>query len=73
MHLVGKRSSVVLENDDGGTEDGQISFSAIVSQGALQIKNGAYVGAGGYKRNWDVCSSTVSLPCLYPRACYHGC
>ncbi|KAG8890569.1 hypothetical protein FRB98_007123 [Tulasnella sp. 332] len=61
VHLVGKRSNVILENDDGGTEDGQISFSAIISQGALQLQNGAYVGAGGYKRNWDVCSSTPFL------------
>lgn len=60
-HLVDKRSSLTLQNGDGGTEDGQISFSAILSQGGLQLVNGQYVGANGFKRNWDSCSSTVSL------------
>ncbi|KAG9015421.1 hypothetical protein FRB94_000025 [Tulasnella sp. JGI-2019a] len=59
-HLVSKRS-LILANDDGGTEDGQISFSAIISQRALKLQDGAYVGAGGYKRNWDDCSSTPFL------------
>ncbi|KAG8956634.1 hypothetical protein FRC04_000112 [Tulasnella sp. 424] len=55
------RSSVTVKNDDGGTTDGQVQFNSLISQGALQKKNGAYIGAGGFTRYWDSCSSTPFL------------
>jgi len=61
--LVDKRSSsVTLYNDNGGTTDGQLDFLTLVSQGALaQDSSGAFVGAGGFTREWDSCSSTPWL------------
>lgn len=57
-----KRSSVTLYNDNGGSTDGQIMFESLISQGSLAIdsNSGEYVGAGGFTREWDSCSSTVS-------------
>lgn len=39
----------------------------LLNQGALTLSDGQYVGAGGFTRYWDSCSSTVSLspPPLY--------
>lgn len=56
-----KRGSVTIKNDSGGTESGQIQFRDIVAQGALKFQDGSWVGAGGFQRVWDVCSSTVRL------------
>jgi len=50
---------VVVKNDNGGTTNGQVQFNSLISQGALQKKDGSYVGAGGFVRKWDTCSSTV--------------
>lgn len=51
---------VKVENDDGGTDGGQVQFRSLVQQGALKLSaSGKYVGARGYKRFWDDCSSTV--------------
>ncbi|KAG9048594.1 hypothetical protein FS837_012449 [Tulasnella sp. UAMH 9824] len=55
------RASVTVKNDDGGTASGQVQFNSLISQGALQKKNGAYTGAGGFTRYWDSCSSTPFL------------
>lgn len=57
-----KRASyVTVYNDGGGTSDGQVMFEELVSQGALtKDSSGEYVGAGGFVREWDGCSSTVS-------------
>ncbi|KAG8921189.1 hypothetical protein FRC00_008372, partial [Tulasnella sp. 408] len=55
------RASVTVKNDDGGTTSGQVQFNSLISQGALQKKNGAYVGSGGFTRYWDSCSSTPFL------------
>jgi hypothetical protein len=57
-----KRASyVMVYNDGGGTSDGQVMFEELVSQGALtKDSSGEYVGAGGFVREWDGCSSTVS-------------
>ena len=56
---------VLVTNGDGGSEDGQVHFSALVRQGAL-VKGGktrhgvpAFVGGGDFERLWDACSSTV--------------
>jgi chitinase len=56
-------TNVVLHNDDGGVSDGQIMFSDIVKQGALvqDPSTRKWVGAGGFTRNWDSCSSTPFL------------
>jgi len=46
--------------------DGQVMFSEVVRQGGLVLDSGSgkWVGGGGFKRNWDGCSSTVSLFCF---------
>jgi chitinase len=55
------RDSVTLRNAVGGTADGQIQYRSLVEQGALALDgSGRYVGAGGFTRQWDWCSSTVS-------------
>lgn len=56
-----RRQSVTLLNANGQADDGQINFSEIVRQGALTYDQGSkkYVGAGGFTRFWDACSSTV--------------
>lgn len=57
-------SSVELQSDDGSSEGGQVSFQALVRQGALVRNNGGgYDGGGGFERNWDGCSNTVSCLC----------
>ena len=67
-----RASNVVLHNDDGGVSDGQIMFSDIVKQGALVLDPATrkWVGAGGFTRSWDSCSSTVRLTSL-PRPFSH--
>ena len=59
--LIQKRQSVTLYNGNGGTTDGQLDFRSIVDQGALSLDgSGVYEGAGGFTREWDSCSHTVS-------------
>jgi chitinase len=56
-----RASYVAVYNDNYGTTDGQVMFESLISQGALALdSSGAYVGAGGFTRHWDSCSSTVS-------------
>jgi len=56
------RDSVTVYNGNGGSADGQVMFESLISQGALQSDgSGSYTGAGGFSREWDSCSSTVSL------------
>ena len=60
--MFNSRSSVTVYNDNGGTQDGQIMFESLISQGALVSDgNGGFEGAGGFKREWDSCSSTPWL------------
>ncbi|WVR00132.1 hypothetical protein IAU59_007274 [Kwoniella sp. CBS 9459] len=54
-------SSVTVYNDNGGSSDGQVMFESLISQGALTWENGGYVGASGFTRHWDSCSSTPWL------------
>lgn len=52
---------VTVYNDNSGSADGQVMFESLISQGALVLDgSGSYVGAGGFTREWDSCSSTVS-------------
>ncbi|KZW04057.1 glycoside hydrolase [Exidia glandulosa HHB12029] len=54
--------SLEVENEDGGVGDGQVQFRSLVQQGALKLSSsGKYVGARGYRRTWDQCSSTPFL------------
>lgn len=56
------RASVTVYNPNGQTEGGQVNFASLISQGALaQDSNGKWVGAGGFTREWDNCSSTPWL------------
>lgn len=64
----GRRTSIVARdyvtvyNDNGGSADGQIMFESLISQGAIALDgSGSYVGAGGFIREWDTCSSTPWL------------
>ncbi|KAG8902296.1 hypothetical protein FRB99_004658 [Tulasnella sp. 403] len=59
QHLTGRGPSI--KNEDGGTNDGQVQFNGLIAQGALEKKDGAYVGGGGFQRKWDSCSSTPFL------------
>ena len=44
------------------TSEGQVMWHDLVSQGALtKGSNGKWIGAGGFERKWDTCSSTVRL------------
>ncbi|KAG8936045.1 hypothetical protein FRC02_004958 [Tulasnella sp. 418] len=61
QQLSGRSESVTVKNDDGGTNNGQMQFNGLISQGALVKKDGVYVGAGGFQRRWDSCSSTPFL------------
>lgn len=52
---------VTVRNGGGGDDNGQIGFADLVKQGALALDSqGQYIGAGGFYREWDACSSTVS-------------
>jgi chitinase len=52
---------VTVRNGGGGDDNGQIGFADLVKQGALALDaQGQYIGAGGFYREWDACSSTVS-------------
>lgn len=59
-----KASGVTVTNESGGTTDGQVMWYGLLDQGALTLSDGEYVGAGGFTRHWDSCSSTVSPPPL---------
>lgn len=57
-----RAATVTVTNADGGTTDGQVNFASLISQGALVLDStGAYVGGGGFTREWDSCSSTPWL------------
>lgn len=52
---------VTVRNSGGGDDNGQLGFNDLVKQGALALDSqGKYIGAGGFYREWDHCSSTVS-------------
>ncbi|WVQ90924.1 hypothetical protein IAS59_004710 [Cryptococcus gattii] len=56
-----KASGVTVTNESGGTTDGQVMWYGLLDQGALTLSDGEYVGAGGFTRHWDSCSSTPWL------------
>ncbi|KAF8681017.1 hypothetical protein RHS04_03047 [Rhizoctonia solani] len=54
--------SVRVQGEGEGDDSGQVQFKQLVNVGALKLNsNGNYVGAGGFNRLWDVCSSTPYL------------
>lgn len=56
------RASVTVLNPNGWPEGGQVNFASLISQGALaRDETGKWVGAGGFTREWDDCSSTPWL------------
>jgi chitinase len=62
---------VTVRNGGGGDSNGQIGFADLVKQGALALDSqGKYIGAGGFYREWDSCSSTVSTVCMSLRSGY---
>lgn len=60
---------VTVSSEDGVTNEGQVQFNELVSQGALVSANisgaSSYVGFGGFTRFWDSCSSTPFLTSPY--------
>lgn len=57
----GMEKRYVTVSSGWSTTEGQIMWHDLVSQGALARSwDGKWVGAGGFERRWDVCSSTVS-------------
>jgi chitinase len=51
----------VTVNSGWSTSEGQVMWHDLVSQGALaKGSDGKWIGAGGFERKWDQCSSTVS-------------
>ena len=64
-------AAILVRNGDGGSDDGQVHFSALVQQGALvkesKTRHGlpVFVGGGGFERLWDACSSTVRRSYLW--------
>ena len=56
-------NTVTVRNANGGTTDGQVNFAELVAQGALAYDDasGTWLGAGGFTREWDKCSSTPWL------------
>ncbi|QRV73087.1 chitinase [Ceratobasidium sp. AG-Ba] len=55
-------TAVRVKGEGEGDDSGQIQFKQLVSEGALKLDHdGDYVGAGGFNRMWDVCSSTPYL------------
>ncbi|CAE7226628.1 unnamed protein product [Rhizoctonia solani] len=54
--------AVRVKGEGEGNDSGQVQFKQLVQTGALKLNsNGNYVGAGGFNRLWDVCSSTPYL------------
>lgn len=54
--------SVRVKGEGGGDDSGQVQFKQLIKAGALKLNsNGNFVGAGGFSRLWDVCSSTPYL------------
>jgi chitinase len=57
---------LVLTNADGGSDSGQLQFRTLVAAGALEHFGAtavpqAFMGAQGFERMWDACSSTPFL------------
>lgn len=50
---------IKAEGDGDDSDSGQVQFNQLVQGGALKLSPSGFVGAGGFKRMWDVCSSTV--------------
>jgi chitinase len=55
------KRAVTVKNEGGGSTDGQVMFVDLIRQGALAWDNAQrkWVGANGFTRIWDSCSSTV--------------
>jgi chitinase len=66
VHAMDASGTLSVKNDNGGSDNGQIQFRDLVRQGALvRSTSGAsdskFVGAHGFERLWDECSSTPFL------------
>ena len=56
-----RQNSVTVYNGNGDDSSGQVMFYELLNQGALvEDGTGNYNGAGGFTREWDACSKTVS-------------
>ncbi|KAG8687376.1 hypothetical protein FRC08_011997 [Ceratobasidium sp. 394] len=54
--------SVRVKGEGEGDDGGQVQFKQLLSEGAIKLTDdGDYVGAGGFSRMWDICSSTPYL------------
>ena len=59
----GLEPDVTVRNPNGDDAGGQVNFATLIAQGALKRddQTGQWVGAGGFTREWDDCSSTPWL------------
>ncbi|KAG8743978.1 hypothetical protein FRC10_011052 [Ceratobasidium sp. 414] len=54
--------TVRVKGEGEGDDNGQVQFKQLLSEGAIKLTDdGDYVGAGGFSRMWDICSSTPYL------------
>jgi chitinase len=66
VHAADAGPALTLVNGDGGADNGQVQFRALVAQGALVraapgTGGPAFAGAHGFERRWDACSATPFL------------
>lgn len=55
--------NVRVKGEGEGDDGGQVQFEQLLKGGAIKLtSDGNYVGAGGFSRLWDTCSSTVRTP-----------
>ncbi|KAG9120722.1 hypothetical protein FRC07_003663 [Ceratobasidium sp. 392] len=58
----GTTGMVRVKGEGEGDDGGQVQFKQLISEGAIKLTDdGDYVGAGGFSRMWDICSSTPYL------------
>ncbi|KAF8605404.1 glycoside hydrolase [Ceratobasidium sp. AG-I] len=54
--------NVRVKGEGEGDDNGQVQFEQLLKEGAIKLSSdGNYVGAGGFSRLWDTCSSTPYL------------
>jgi chitinase len=66
VHAADAGPALTLVNGDGGADNGQVQFRALLAQGALVraapgTGGPAFAGAHGFERRWDACSATPFL------------
>ncbi|KAG8726871.1 hypothetical protein FRC12_023021, partial [Ceratobasidium sp. 428] len=67
----GTTGTVRVKGGGEGDDGGQVQFKQLLSEGAVKLTDdGDYVGAGGFSRMWDICSSTVRPRIFFLAHCF---